>query len=149
SSHASQGVYPALKRAMDLAGGLVVLVLIAPVLVVLVLIVRSDGGPAFYGQPRLGRGGAVFMLWKLRTMVPNAEEALECHLAQNPQARAEWDRTQKLREDPRVTPVGRFLRKYSLDELPQIWNVLAGDMSLGGPRPMLDRKSVVEGTGGG
>ena len=103
----------------------------------LALLVRWSGGSAFFSQDRLGQGGRVFRCWKLRTMVPQAETVLERHLAQNPQARAEWDAYQKLSQDPRITPVGRLLRKTSLDEMPQLWNVLRGDMSLVGPRPML------------
>lgn len=137
------GSYLVFKRVMDLVGAVVVIVVIAPLLVLLVLIIRRDGGPAFFGQARLGRGGTVFTLWKLRSMVPDAQGALEAYLAANPQARAEWDRTQKLRDDPRVTPLGRFLRKYSLDELPQIWNVVTGDMSLVGPRPMFPEQRVM------
>lgn len=129
-------IYPALKRTIDIVGALAVGLLILPLLLVFVLLIRMGGGTAFFSQERLGRGGQVFRFWKLRTMVPDAERALARYLEGNPEAREEWERTQKLRHDPRVTPVGRFLRKYSLDELPQLWNVLRGDMSLIGPRPM-------------
>ncbi|MEM6421078.1 MAG: sugar transferase, partial [Pseudomonadota bacterium] len=91
----------------------------------------------FYRQARLGRHGRVFRIWKLRTMVVDADARLEAYLARNPAARAEWDATQKLKHDPRITIVGRFLRKTSLDELPQLINVLTGQMSLVGPRPMM------------
>ena len=121
---------------MDVAGSLALGLAVLPVIVVLVLLVRSDGGTAFFSQQRLGSGGRVFRFWKLRTMVPDAELALSHYLENNAEAREEWDRTQKLRHDPRVTSLGRLLRKYSLDELPQLWNVLCGDMSLIGPRPM-------------
>jgi lipopolysaccharide/colanic/teichoic acid biosynthesis glycosyltransferase len=121
---------------MDIAGAATLGLCVLPLLLVLVALVRLNGGTAFYSQTRLGRGGRTFKFWKLRSMVPNAELALARYLAENPEARLEWDRTQKLRKDPRVTVVGRFLRKYSLDELPQLWNVLIGDMSLIGPRPM-------------
>lgn len=125
------------KRVLDIA----LIVLFAPpvLLVVLVLafFVGRDGSPAFYRQKRVGRNGEIFWILKLRSMVPDADAALEAHLADNPAARAEWDRTQKLRNDPRVTPLGRILRKTSLDELPQLWNVVRGDMSLVGPRPMM------------
>lgn len=124
------------KRAIDIAGALALGLLAAPLLLALVLLVRRDGGSAFFSQQRLGCGGRVFRFWKLRTMVPDAELALSRYLEDNAEAREEWNRTQKLRHDPRVTSLGRLLRKYSLDELPQLWNVLRGDMSLIGPRPM-------------
>ncbi|PWK76860.1 sugar transferase [Aminobacter sp. AP02] len=124
------------KRAFDVAATL----LLAPIALVIVGLIaaaiRLSGGTAFYGQPRLGKDGKVFTLWKLRSMVPNADKRLEEHLRSDPTARVEWDRTQKLRSDPRITPIGWYLRKYSLDELPQLWNVFVGDMSLVGPRPM-------------
>lgn len=104
---------------------------------ILAVLVRLDGGAAFYRQPRVGVGGRIFMLWKLRTMVPDADRKLEEQLALDPQARLEWNQTQKLKADSRVTAVGYYLRKYSLDELPQLINVFVGDMSLVGPRPFL------------
>jgi len=124
------------KRALDIAFCLLIL----PVLVLICLVIwplaRLDGGPAFYSQPRVGRGGVPFTCWKFRTMVPDAERALARHLAADPQARREWQATRKLRRDPRVTRVGRVLRALSLDEIPQFWNVLRGDMSVVGPRPV-------------
>lgn len=128
--------YLAVKRLVDVVVASLLCLFFLPLVFLLVLLVRGDGGAAFYSQQRLGQGGRPFRFWKLRTMVPNADEALAHYLAENPEARQEWDRTQKLRQDPRVTPIGRFLRKYSLDELPQLWNVVRGDMSLIGPRPM-------------
>jgi lipopolysaccharide/colanic/teichoic acid biosynthesis glycosyltransferase len=107
-----------------------------PLIAVFALLVMSDGGPAFFKQSRIGRGRQNFSMWKLRTMVSDAEERLEAHLASNQEAAEEWANKQKLALDPRVTPIGRILRKYSLDELPQLFNVLSGDMSLVGPRPM-------------
>lgn len=125
------------KRILDIfftvAMGPFVLLLVG----ILALLVRRDGEKAFFCQPRIGKDGKVFHLWKLRTMVPQASERLSDHLSQDAAAREEWEQTQKLRNDPRITTVGRYLRKYSLDELPQLWNVLRGDMSLVGPRPML------------
>lgn len=126
-----------LKRALDVALVLAAAPVVVPVVLVLALLVACDGGAPFYAQDRVGRGGRRFRMWKLRTMVVGAEDRLAAHLAADPAARAEWDRTQKLRDDPRVTPTGRLLRRTSLDELPQLWNVLTGDMSLVGPRPMM------------
>ncbi|HTJ59359.1 MAG TPA: sugar transferase [Devosiaceae bacterium] len=128
--------YLVVKRTVDLAMVMLTAPISLPLIGALALLVRLDGGPAFFGQERLGRDGRIFMLWKLRSMVPDAEARLERHLAENPAAKEEWAHAQKLKKDPRVTRLGRFLRKYSLDELPQLWNVLIGDMSLVGPRPM-------------
>ena len=125
------------KRVLDLL--LVVLTLPFWVGLILPLAVFTalDGGSPFYAQKRVGKGGRIFTMWKLRSMVKDADDRLEAYLEKNPAARAEWDSTQKLRNDPRVTLFGRILRKTSLDELPQLWNVLKGDMSLVGPRPMM------------
>ncbi len=125
------------KRMLDALIVLAAAPFVLPVVLVLAFFVRRDGGPAFYTQDRVGRNGRVFRIWKLRSMVPDADRILEAYLATDPEARAEWDRMQKLKKDPRITPVGAFIRKTSLDELPQLWNVLVGDMSLVGPRPML------------
>ncbi|MBV2359615.1 sugar transferase [Thalassococcus sp. CAU 1522] len=136
-----------LKRALD-----IVLVLLAalPVLIVVcvvAILVARDGRSPFYIQKRVGRGGRSFDMFKLRSMVQDADRLLEAHLAADPEARAEWNRTQKLRRDPRITAIGRFIRKSSIDELPQLWNVLRGDMSLVGPRPMmLDQQDIYPGT---
>lgn len=135
--------YAFFKRGLDLILVLLAAPLIVPLITILALMVKSDGGPAFYRQPRLGRNERIFSLWKLRSMVPEAEARLREHLAADPVARLEWQTTQKLRNDPRVTPIGRLLRKYSLDELPQLWNVLRGDMSLVGPRPMFPEQRVL------
>jgi len=104
---------------------------------ILLIVLLSTPGPIFYSHRRIGRNGAFFSMWKFRTMCENSAEVLEEYLARHPQARAEWSRTHKLRYDPRVTRIGRFLRRYSLDELPQLWNVLAGKMTLVGPRPIV------------
>ncbi len=113
----------------------------------LAILVARDGGSPFYTQERLGKGGKVFRMWKLRSMVTDADARMESYLAGNPEARAEWDSTQKLKNDPRITPFGQFLRRSSLDELPQLWNVLKGDMSLVGPRPMMvNQRSIYPGT---
>ncbi|KIT16307.1 sugar transferase [Jannaschia aquimarina] len=125
------------KRVFDLVFALMLLPLIAPIVLVLWLAVRRDGGPGFFGHVRIGRDGKPFKCWKLRSMRVDAAAALVEHLAKNPDAAAEWARDQKLTVDPRVTPLGAFLRKSSLDELPQLWNVIRGDMSLVGPRPIV------------
>lgn len=130
-------VYPGGKRLLDILLVLVAGPFFLPLIAILAVLISLDGAPAFYLQPRIGRDGRVFRLWKLRTMVPNADAALERYLASCPAARAEWNAKQKLLEDPRLTRMGPFLRRYSFDELPQLWNVLSGDMSLVGPRPMM------------
>lgn len=124
------------KRWLDIAGVMVLCPLVAPVVALLWVAVRSTGGPGFFGQERVGLDGAPFRCWKLRTMVPDAEARLAVHLATDPAAAREWAETHKLRDDPRVTRLGRVLRRTSLDELPQFWNVLRGEMSLVGPRPV-------------
>lgn len=135
-----------LKRVLDVALVLMSAPVVAPLILLLAFLVRLDGGAAFYSQPRIGQGGRVFRIWKLRTMVPDAEARLRLMLETDPSARAEWDATQKLRCDPRITVAGRILRRSSLDELPQLWNVLTGDMSLVGPRPMMvDQQALYPG----
>jgi lipopolysaccharide/colanic/teichoic acid biosynthesis glycosyltransferase len=125
------------KRFLDLT----LIFFAAPLVVLLVgifaLLVARDGGQPFYTQTRVGRNGRFYKMWKLRSMVRNADQKLEAHLAGNSEARTEWNRTQKLKNDPRITPFGRFLRRSSMDELPQLWNVVRGEMSLVGPRPMM------------
>lgn len=125
------------KRAFDVIIVLMAAPAILLVIGILAVLVALDGGRPFYTQKRVGLGGRVYTMWKLRSMVADADNRLEAYLAKNPDARLEWDRTQKLKSDPRITAFGRFLRKSSLDELPQLWNVLKGDMSLVGPRPMM------------
>ena len=125
------------KRVLDVVLSLVALILAAPILVLLALALWIEGGNPFYSQVRLGMNGRRFRMWKLRTMVQDADMQLAGWLARDPQLRAEWELTQKLKNDPRITRLGRLLRKTSMDELPQVFNVLRGDMSLVGPRPML------------
>ena len=131
-----------IKRALDLAATLAGGVFILPLIAFICLLIRLEsGGPVFYRAKRMGRDGKLFSCIKFRTMVLDAEATLERLLQENPQAREEYATYHKLRYDPRVTRVGRILRKASLDELPQLWNVIRGDMSLVGPRPYLPRES--------
>ncbi|MGB5066980.1 MAG: sugar transferase [Albidovulum sp.] len=130
--------YPAYgKRLFDLSA----IVMMAPIILPLMLFIFVSGalfgGRPLYSQIRVGRDGRLFRCWKFRTMVPDADKALGRILRENPDLAEEWQDTQKLRLDPRITPVGRILRRTSLDELPQLWNVLCGTMSLVGPRPFL------------
>lgn len=125
------------KRVLDIVLVLLILPLALPVIVICALALWVEGGFPFYRQDRLGQHGRRFSILKLRTMVRDADALLEQYLDACPKLRREWDETQKLKQDPRITPVGRFLRASSLDELPQLWNVLKGDMSLVGPRPMM------------
>ncbi len=125
-----------LKRALDVIGAGLLLLALLPVFLVLAALVRLDGGPAFYAHERVGRGGRLFGCLKFRSMGVDADRRLQELLAADPAARVEWEMTRKLRRDPRVTWVGRFLRASSLDELPQLINVLRGEMSLVGPRPV-------------
>ena len=136
-----------LKRGFDV----ILVCLAAPIVLLtvalLAFVVALDGGNPFYTQDRVGRNGRTYRMWKLRSMVMKADAKLETYLASDPAARREWDETQKLKCDPRITRVGRILRKCSLDELPQLWNVLIGDMSLVGPRPMMpSQQSLYTGT---
>ena len=126
-----------MKRTLDIALVLIALPAVLPLILVLSLLVWREGGNPFYFQKRVGLNGRQFWMWKLRSMVPDADAKLEAHLATDPAARAEWNSSQKLVADPRITPLGRILRRSSLDELPQLLNVLRGDMSLVGPRPMM------------
>lgn len=135
------------KPLIDRFAVILSLPIILPVIAILALFIMRDGHRPFYTQKRVGRGGVDFPLLKLRTMVPDADACLEGYLSENPEARAEWNATQKLKNDPRITRVGRLLRKTSLDELPQLLNVLAGQMSLVGPRPMMPcQKSMYPGS---
>lgn len=130
------------KRALDVAATVIGGALILPLVLSLCLLVRMEsGGPVFYADKRMGRDGRLFSCFKFRTMVPDAEGLLQRMLAEDAGLREEYMKYHKLRHDPRVTYVGRFLRKTSLDELPQLWNVLRGEMSLVGPRPYLPRES--------
>jgi len=134
------------KRCLDVVLVLMTLPISLPLILAMMCLVALDGGNPIYRQKRVGRGGRIFHMVKIRTMVSGADALLEYHLRKNAEARREWDETQKLKRDPRITGVGCFLRKSSLDELPQLWNVLKGDMSLVGPRPMMvDQKELYPG----
>jgi exopolysaccharide production protein ExoY len=125
------------KRLLDIVGALTLALLLSPLLLVVGLLLVRDHGPIIYSHSRTGRHGKTFGCLKFRTMVPNADKVLRDLLRQDPELQREWNRDHKLRNDPRVTTLGRFLRRTSLDELPQLWNVLKGDMSLVGPRPVV------------
>lgn len=131
---------PWLKRAMDISIACAALVAASPVMAAAAIAVRLDGGPVFFAHKRVGRDGRTFGCLKFRSMTVDAEAVLDRLLREDPAAREEWDSTRKLKTDPRVTRVGRFLRATSLDELPQLLNVVRGDMSLVGPRPVVQRE---------
>jgi Undecaprenyl-phosphate galactose phosphotransferase WbaP len=147
SSIASALFQPPGRRLSKRITDLVLLVLSTPVLIPLsalvALAVRLEKrGPVFFSQERVGYNGKSFRMWKFRSMVSDAEEVLGAYLDSNDSARAEWEANQKLRDDPRVTPLGHFLRRSSLDEIPQLWNVWRGEMSLVGPRPIVRDETV-------
>lgn len=128
-----------LKRISDLVIVSVGVLLASPLLLFIAAAVRwSSPGPIFYSQERIGRHGRRFRAWKFRSMVPNADQVLKDLLAKDPAMRAEWEADHKLKKDPRITWIGRFIRKTSLDELPQLWNIFKGEMSLVGPRPIVE-----------
>jgi len=129
------------KRITDIVIASVALVFVFPLLLVVGTLIRlQDGGKAVYAQKRYGRNGRTFSCYKLRSMVANADERLQEILATDPEARAEWEETQKLVNDPRITPLGHFIRKTSIDELPQLINIIRGEMSLVGPRPIVENE---------
>ena len=130
-------VFRGVKRLFDLIAASVALLLLSPVMLTLAALVKRDGGPAFFGHTRIGQNGQPFKCYKFRSMVVNSQEVLAELLANSTEARAEWERDFKLKDDPRVSRIGCILRKSSLDELPQLWNVIKGDMSLVGPRPVI------------
>lgn len=126
-----------LKRAFDVMASTALIAVFSPLLLWIAIHIRSDGGPAFFSHQRVGRTGREFRCLKFRTMCVDADKRLAELFATNPAVRDEWEREYKLRKDPRITPIGQFLRRTSLDELPQLLNVLRGDMSLVGPRPVI------------
>ncbi|TNM65821.1 sugar transferase [Aliirhizobium smilacinae] len=134
------------KRALDVLLSLTALLVLAPLFLITSLILLViQGKPIFIGHRRIGRGGGMFPCLKFRTMVNNNEELLEKYLAANPAERAEWAATRKLKNDPRVTPFGAFLRKSSIDEIPQLVNVVLGHMSMVGPRPIVPSETIYYG----
>lgn len=132
-----------LKRSLDVLLVLLASPFVVPTIVILAAMIAARGHSPFYRQERVGKGGRIFSMWKLRTMVPDADKRLKEYLEINDEARREWEAFQKLKSDPRITQLGHFLRKSSLDELPQLWNVLKGEMSLVGPRPMMPDQSAL------
>lgn len=136
---ASQALYLPLKRVVDIIIGAMGCVITVPVAAIVKLsyLAQGDTRPIFYQQTRIGKRGKPFQMWKLRSMVWNADEVLS-ELLEDPEKRAEWERDQKFDDDPRITPVGRVLRRTSLDELPQFYNIFKGDMSVVGPRPLVE-----------
>lgn len=132
-----------LTRALDIVIAAAALVFFAPLLVLIAVAIRiADPGPVFFGHRRIGLGGRSFRCWKFRTMVVDAEARLQAILASDPEAAREWAESQKLTYDPRVTRLGNFLRRSSLDELPQFFNVLMGEMSIVGPRPIVETEAA-------
>ncbi|MFC7474712.1 sugar transferase [Dankookia sp. GCM10030260] len=131
------GLESHLKRGLDLLGAGTLLALALPLMLLIALIVRGDGGPILFRHPRVGRGGRAFPCLKFRSMVTDADKRLAALLATDPVAAEEWATRRKLPRDPRITRIGGFLRRTSLDELPQLLNVLRGEMSLVGPRPVV------------
>ena len=126
-----------LKRCLDVVGAVMLGAAFSPFIVCIVAWIRLTGSPVIYGHRRVGRNGKVFRCLKFRTMVPDADKVLRELLEHDAELKAEWFRDHKLRRDPRITRLGRFLRRTSLDELPQLWNVFRGEMSLVGPRPVV------------
>lgn len=134
-------VYRFIKRIIDIIGGLVGIVLLIPITIVLYLISifsKENKGPIFYEQLRVGKNGKYFRIYKFRTMIIGADKILKKYLEENEKAKIEFEKNQKLEYDPRITKLGKILRKTSLDEFPQFINVLKGDMSLIGPRPLVE-----------
>lgn len=132
-----------IKRLFDIFVGLIGTILLIPITIGIYIvkkILKEDNGPIFYDQLRIGKNGKYFKLYKYRSMIVGADEILKEYLEKNEEARIEFEENQKLKNDPRITKLGKFLRKTSLDEFPQFINILKGDMSLVGPRPIVDRE---------
>ncbi|MBO6895822.1 MAG: sugar transferase [Shimia sp.] len=131
------------KRVFDILFVLIIALPVTMIVALLALFIALDGASPFYRQERVGKNGKRFNMLKLRSMVPDADRKLEAYLQANPTARLEWNEKQKLAHDPRITTLGRLIRKTSLDELPQFLNVLRGDMSVVGPRPMMPQQTAL------
>ncbi|MDR3623901.1 MAG: sugar transferase [Chlamydiales bacterium] len=130
-----------LKRTFDVVFSIFTLLMLLPFFCIIALIIISTSqGPIFYGHKRIGRGGRIFKCYKFRTMYKDADSRLNDLLTNHPSLKQEWEKTHKLKSDPRITPIGAFLRKTSLDELPQFWNVIVADLSIVGPRPVVEEE---------
>jgi Undecaprenyl-phosphate galactose phosphotransferase WbaP len=125
------------KRLLDVVGALVLALVFSPLSLVIIVLMSREEGPILFRHRRIGRHGRTFECLKFRTMVPNADQVMRRLFELHPELKAEWISNHKLRNDPRITRIGRFLRRTSLDELPQLWNVIRGEMSLVGPRPIV------------
>lgn len=134
--------YKILKRIVDIIGALFGIIMLVPITIGIYIanLIFGDNGPIFYSQNRIGKNGKIFKMYKFRSMVMGADEKLEEYLEENEDARKEYKINKKLKDDPRVTKIGKFIRKTSIDEFPQFVNVIKGDMSLVGPRPYLPRE---------
>jgi Undecaprenyl-phosphate galactose phosphotransferase WbaP len=135
-----------MKRALDLAMVIASAPFVLLLLAICAVLIKLEGGPVLYANERMGYRGKKFKAWKLRSMVINGDEVLHRYLARHPEEQLQWDTTQKLQRDPRLTRIGKFIRKTSIDELPQLWNVLVGEMSIVGPRPMLESQTEMYGS---
>nr|WP_093916612.1 sugar transferase [Sulfitobacter marinus] len=143
-----QGIYArGGKRLFDIAVCLALLPVVSLTILLLWVIAKSQAPSGFFAHPRIGKNGVMFRCWKMQTMIENADQALQDILESHPDKKSEWAATRKLSNDPRILPFCGFLRRSGLDELPQIWNVLRGDMSLVGPRPVTEAELVLYGEG--
>lgn len=136
-------IYRIVKRTIDIIGSLIGILILVPVTIIIEIvrkILKEDNGPLFYEHLRYGKDGKIFRMYKFRSMCMNADSKLQEYLEENEEAREEFNKYQKLKNDPRVTKLGRFLRKSSIDELPQMINILKGDMSFVGPRPVVEEE---------
>lgn len=134
--------YDQVKRAVDASVAGLALVCLMPIMLVIAAWVKLDRGPIFYAHERVGLRGRSFKCYKFRSMKQNSDQVLQDYLTTHPEAAAQWHLTRKLTHDPRVTPIGKWIRKLSLDELPQLWNVIRGDMAMVGPRPVTREELV-------